>query len=139
MAIKIEGSSGLRGSAVKRPGRASEGGAGKFSRIMAEESAGPSSVATANPVYAVDGLLTVQEVDDATARASRGKKRGQDLLDGLDDIRHGLLIGEIPRDKLISLAKMVQSRRVNANDPRLIEILDEIDLRAQVELAKYTS
>ena len=96
-------------------------------------------MATANPVTAVDGLLTLQEVDDAAARASAGKRRAQDLLEGLDDIRHSLLTGGLSRDKLMTLAKHVQSRRAQVDDPRLGEILDEIDLRAQVELAKYRS
>jgi len=139
VSIKIEGSSSLRSGSVKRAGK-SEGGSGsKFSKAISSETAAPSSVATANPVTAVDGLLTLQEVDDAAARASAGKRRAQDLLEGLDDIRHGLLVGGLSRDKLLALAKHVQSRRAQVDDPRLAEILDEIDLRAQVELAKYRS
>ena len=36
------------------------------------------------------------------------------------------------------LSQVVQSRREEVDDPRLVEILDEIDLRAQVELAKLS-
>ncbi|MEI8394327.1 MAG: flagellar assembly protein FliX [Rhodospirillaceae bacterium] len=137
MSIKIDSPSSLRSGTIKRPGR-TEGGGGKFSKIVQDETAGATGVASSNPVNVVDRLLTLQEVDDATARASKGKKRAQDLLDGLDDLRHGLLTGTISRDKLVALAKMAQSRRASVDDPRLAEILDEIDLRAQVELAKYT-
>ena len=63
-------------------------------------------------------------------------KYGEDLLDKLDDIRHGLLLGSIPKDKLIALAQMVRSRRGQVTDPRLSAVLDEIELRAEVELAK---
>ena len=139
MSIKIEGPSALRSGAVKRSGK-SDGAAGsRFAKLIHEDATAASGVASANPVTAVDGLLTLQEVDDASARASRGKKRGQDLLDGLDELRHGLLTGTISRDRLVALAKLAQSRRAQIDDPRLAEILDEIDLRAQVELAKYTS
>ncbi|MEI6559599.1 MAG: flagellar assembly protein FliX [Rhodospirillaceae bacterium] len=139
MSIKIEGSSSLRSGSIKRTGKSDGGSGSKFSKAIHQETAAPSSVATANPVNAVDGLLTLQEVDDAAARASAGKRRAQDLLEGLDDIRHGLLVGGLSRDKLMALAKHVQSRRAQVDDPRLAEILDEIDLRAQVELAKYRS
>ncbi len=139
MSIKIEGSSSLRSGSVKRAGKSESGSGSKFSKAISQETGAASSVATANPVTAVDGLLTLQEVDDAGARASAGKRRAQDLLEGLDDIRHGLLIGGLSRDKLVALAKHVQSRRAQVDDPRLAEILDEIDLRAQVELAKYRS
>jgi len=88
-------------------------------------------------VHAVSGILAAQEVDDAAARASRGKKRAQDMLDKLDDIRHGLLSGDLSADKLVDLSRLVQSRKVAVDDPGLAQLLDEIDLRAQVELAKF--
>ncbi len=137
MSIKIEGSSSLRSGSIKRAGKSDSGSGSRFSKAIGQGAAAPSSVATANPVTAVDGLLTLQEVDDAAARASAGKRRAQELLEGLDDLRHGLLAGGLSRDKLLALAKHVQSRRAQVDDPRLGEILDEIDLRAQVELAKY--
>jgi hypothetical protein len=137
VSIKIDGPSSLRSGSVKRTGR-SEGGGGKFSKAIQDESAAASSVSTTNAVTAVDSLLSLQEVDDASARASRGKKRALDLLDGLDELRHGLLFGGLSRDRLMALARLVQTRRAQVDDPRLAEILDEIDLRTQVELAKYS-
>ena len=137
--MKIEGSSSLRGGSVKQTGKSVSGSGGRFSKALGSDVAAPSSVATANPVTAVDSLLTLQEVDDAAARASAGKRRAMDLLEGLDDLRHSLLMGGLSREKLMTLAKQVQSRRTQVDDPHLSEILDEIDLRAQVELAKYRS
>ena len=78
----------------------------------------------------------MQEVPTATDERSRGIKRGHDLLDRLDDIRYGLLTGSIPRERLLALRDAVATRRLVASDPRLGAILDEIDLRASVELAK---
>lgn len=48
-------------------------------------------------VAAMDALLALQEVPDATARRSAGVKRGFDLLDRLDEIRMGLLLGQFRR------------------------------------------
>ena len=53
-------------------------------------------------------------------------------------IRHALLSGGLPESRLNALSQVVQSRREEVDDPRLVEILDEIDLRAQVELAKLS-
>jgi hypothetical protein len=64
-------------------------------------------------------------------------RRAGDMLDLLDDIRVGLLEGRVPRGKLEGLLRMVQSRRDEVVDPRLSAVLDEIELRAAVELAKY--
>ncbi|HRJ61426.1 MAG TPA: flagellar assembly protein FliX, partial [Azospirillaceae bacterium] len=55
----------------------------------------------------------------------------------LRDIRHGLLSGDLSADKLVDLSRLVQSRKVAVDDPGLAQLLDEIDLRAQVELAKF--
>ncbi len=69
-------------------------------------------------------------------RAGRGIARGADLLDRLDEIRHALLCGAMARESLADLRRHVQARRPLVDDARLGAILDEIDLRASVELAK---
>lgn len=106
-----------------------------------EEAGASQGVSATAGVSGVMGVLAVQEVDevdDAAKRASRGKRRAREMLDKLDEIRLGLLSGELTADRVVELARTVQSRRVEVDDPKLAEILDEIDLRAQVELAKLT-
>lgn len=100
-----------------------------------EETSGPSG---AGAVGTVSGVLDIQEVDDALARAARGKLRAEDLLEKLDDLRLDLLTGALSKTKLQRLADVTRLHRAEVDDPRLGEILDEIDLRAQVELAKFT-
>ena len=58
------------------------------------------------------------------------------MIDGLDEIRQGLLVGAIPKSKLAALVEVVREERDQADDPRLSALLDEIELRAAVELAK---
>ena len=84
-------------------------------------------------VAAVDALLSLQEVPDATRRPSAGLNRARDMLDRLDEIRVGLLEGAIPSERLSQLVRTVRTSRDNLNDPRLSAILDEIELRAAVE------
>ncbi len=88
-------------------------------------------------ISAVAGLYGLQEVDDALSRAAKGKLRAEDILDRLDGIRIALLEGALSKDKLRQLSHVVNLRRPEVTDPTLGEILDEIDLRAQVELAKF--
>ncbi|TAN78788.1 MAG: flagellar assembly protein FliX [Magnetospirillum sp.] len=98
------------------------------------------AVETPAGITAIDALLVVQQVDNSTERESRRRlvRRGEELLDGLEDLRHGLLMGEIPKDKMMVLAQSVRSRRENCGDPRLGALLDEIELRVEVELAKLS-
>jgi len=51
-------------------------------------------------------------------------------------VRLGLLAGTIPTDRLGTLLSAVKAQRDQTDDPRLEQILDEIELRAAVELAK---
>lgn len=86
---------------------------------------------------ALDALLSVQEAGDSTESTKRAKRRGIDMLDQLDRIRLGLLTGGIPVSALEQLERMVHSQREKLMDPVLMAVLDEIDLRVQVELAKH--
>ena len=92
------------------------------------------------PVRAVDSILAVQEVSDATEERSRGlaKGYGDAVLDRLDELRHDLLTGAVSRDRLAGLARTMRAQRRTSTDPRLNEIIDEIELRAEVEIAKFT-
>jgi len=49
---------------------------------------------------------------------------------------HGLLFGNLPVSTVEKLAKMAQAQKDKVSDPRLAEILTEIEIRAEVELAK---
>jgi len=135
--MKVEGSGNLRGGGpVRRTGK-SDGTAGaSFAKQLIGETGAPQGVSAASGVMGVSSVLALQEVDDAAARASRGKMRAQEMLDIMEEIRHGLLAGALPAQKLVDLARVVQSRKVQVDDPKLAAVLDEIDLRAQVELAK---
>lgn len=95
------------------------------------------AASAAKPVTAVDALLAIQEVPDATSGRSRALKRGSDMLDILDDLRLAVLAGLVPRAKLQALLDVVDRSRGDVADAGLNEVLDEIELRARVELAKF--
>ncbi len=82
------------------------------------------------------GLQMVAQVDERQARRKRGVKRGQIILGALDDLKIALLDGRMPLERLARVAASVSERERDSDDPRLEAILDEIELRARVELAK---
>ena len=105
------------------------------------DSAKPASGAVDSaPVGAVESILSVQEVPDATEERSRSLARdyGDKVLDRPEAIRRDILLGAIPKEKLAELAHTLRAQRSKNNDPRLNAILDEIELRAKVEIAKLT-
>ncbi|WP_245986591.1 flagellar assembly protein FliX [Azospirillum thermophilum] len=131
--MKVEGPGNLRGStSVRRTGKAESTSGASFSKQLVSESNTAHGVSASASLAGVAGVLALQEVDatdDATARASRGKMRAEEMLDRLEELQHGLLSGTLSAQKLMDLAKVVHSRRVQVDDPHLAAILDEIDLR----------
>lgn len=140
--MKIEGpgkTSGPKG--VSKTGAKKGAGDTSFSGLI-EESGGAEATAAPSGVMSiqgVDALLSLQDVGDGTQGGGnkKARMRGEVLLDQLDKIRMGLLSGGIPVSTLQQLKHAVNSQRGEVMDPRLNEVLDEIDLRVQVELAKF--
>ena len=122
------------------PTRASQRASSKkgsdFSRQLVDEPAVSGAVSTNAPIGAVDGILALQEVPTATDGRTRGIKRGYSILDHLDDIRLGLLSGSISRKRMVDLGQEIKEARDTVIDPKLSAILNDIELRAAVELAK---
>ena len=137
--MKVDKSSSLRGAGPARRSERVGGRTGEFARQLDESGGAASSGPVGGMASAsgVIGILSIQEVDDATTSRRRAVARAETLLDRLDELRHGLLMGTISRDQLLELARLVATRRAQVDNPGLVELLDDIDLRAQVELAKY--
>jgi hypothetical protein len=96
-----------------------------------------SAIKRKAPAGATAGGFTVAEqMDDSTQGKSKGLAHGEQLLDLLDSVRDGLLAGGIPRATLNRLAAAVTRRHEAFADPKLQDVLDQIELRAHVELAK---
>lgn len=142
MAIKIDPVSPKPVAANRRIGGAAPAGAGgEFAKALGESSGGQSQhVSMALSVSSLSVVLAVQETPDAAKGKAkqRARDRGLKMLDFLEEIRIGLLTGAIPKDRLEQLAQMVRAKREQIDDPELTAILDEIELRAAVELAKLS-
>lgn len=139
MINKIDGPSPIRTAQQIKRAVKSGGSSGTSFAKQLDEASDASGTQALGGTSAISGIIGIQEVDDALSQASKGKARATDILDRLEDLRLELLTGGLSREKLTQLARIVSARRAQITDPRLAEILDEIDLRAQVELAKYTS
>ena len=84
----------------------------------------------------VDALMALQGADLPVDRRRRAVRRGTRLLDVLDQVKLALLSGETGAQALSQLAAAVRDERERLDDPLLEGVLDEIDTRAAVELAK---
>jgi hypothetical protein len=133
--MRIEWTPTVRRTTTRRDDKTDAAQGEKFAVALAGEP--PPAPATAAPALnTLDTLLTVQEVPDASAGRRRAVKRANTLLDQLDELRLALLSGVLPREHLDELARLAGSAREGFNDPGLTQLLDQIDLRVAVELAK---
>ena len=116
----------------KRSKGVSEGG------FASELAAGtePAARSGVGAVDVLDGVLAIQEVGDKGDDRRKARAHGELVLQRLEQIRLGLLAGRIPTHQLNELVRALRGRPPQFTDPRLGEILDEIELRASVELAK---
>lgn len=124
-----------RGTSVRSMGSGFAPAGMGATRGAAGLSSGPASLG------AVDALLALQETgaaDDALhAPRRKAVARAEEMLDILDDIKLALLMGQVPKSKLSRLLSVVEGQRGGVADPMLRDILDQIELRARVELAKF--
>jgi Class II flagellar assembly regulator len=135
MKIEKPGSVGAA-TGARRTDRAGSARPGEFSKLL-EQPESTSSVSASTGIGSVDALLAAQSVEASGEEERRqARQHGTDILDRLDEIRHGLLMGTLSRSQLLNLAALVRGRRNAILDPKLRELMDEIELRAEVEIAK---
>src|SRR5277367_4321432 len=135
--MKVNGPGGVGSTAA--PKGASPAAAGGFSLPSlggAGEAAPPSPLAATVGVGSIDQLLALQEVGGPLERRRRAVRRAGVILDVLDEVKLALLDGGIPPAALDRLVHAVRLEKGEADEPRLRDLLDEIETRAVVELAK---
>lgn len=147
MAMKVQGPGGPNRIQTRKTEKAKKAGKpGEFAahlrRLDTESGTETAPADQVSAVAGLGGILAAQAVDPATGEApsyeerKRRARRGEEILERLEDIRKGLLMGTIPKDRMAALARLVREKREKGADPLISQLLDEIELRAEVELAK---
>lgn len=135
--MKIDGPNKTQKSGETRK-KSKVSGDGSFGNMVGNKTEGASGSSASQSIARLDGLLAVQSAEDPTEQGKRSRMhaRAGHILDELDGIRMALLTGELTLGHVIDVADVVASHREKIVDPQMTAILDEIDLRAQVEIAK---
>jgi hypothetical protein len=96
----------------------------------------PRSAAAPKAAGNIDALLALQGVEDPTERRKRSVARGRGALDVLDELKLGLLSGNLDASTVNRLRDAAANLKSSSGDPGLDAVLSEIELRVEVELAK---
>ncbi len=136
--MKITGPSNTSSaSAARGAGRATSGGVFSLSTAEAAEAAADAQrMAGLDGVMTVSALLALQGVEDPLSRKKRAMGRAGRILDMLDDLKVAMLEGAASPATLDNLARTVREERAATDDPGLEDVLNQIETRAAVELAK---
>jgi hypothetical protein len=132
---------GSPGASAPISGRSASRASGQgFAPQEASEAEAPASAARAAMsagVGSLEALLALQETLSPLERRRRAVKRASRILDALDDLRLAALGADtLDGPALQRLAGAVQDARSETDDPKLEGVLEEIEIRAAVEMAK---
>jgi len=136
--MKVTGTGGPSAASGAIGARAPQA-AGGFAPVMTPAAPEPASVRAASGVAQVaslEALIALQEVGTPLERRRRAVGRATVILDALEGLKLDLLEGRLSRGAIESLTRAVREQRAITDDPRLEALLDEIETRAAVELAK---
>lgn len=100
------------------------------------ESVSETGSGTPVAVTSLDTMLSIQQLTEEEARRKKVVGKAHEALNQLEKLRHSLLMGQIPAYVLRNLSNILAEHRERLVDPRLNEVIDDIELRAAVELAK---
>ena len=112
-------------------------GSGTF--VLPDTSSAQETRSAAAPKAAanIDALLALQGVEeDPVERRKRSVARGRTALDVLDDLKMGLLSGNLDKSTVLRLRDAAANLKSSSGDAGLDAVLAEIELRVEVELAK---
>ena len=140
--MKVSGSKATGAGATSRKKSSGTSGGSGFADTMRSlgssgDAGGAAGVHSAGPVSALDALLALQQNGDALDSPKKAAMlRAKSMLEQLEAVRDGLLSGQLSPERLQQLVGLLDQQREMIDDPELSSVLDEIDLRARVELAK---
>lgn len=133
-AMRIQGSNGAAAAAT--PSGARRPTSAPFSLGEQAPTRQSGAAGTLRAIPTLDALMALQGVEDLTQRKKRAVAKGRSALDALDLLKVGLLDGSVDRPTLARLKVVAEGLTEQTGDAGLDQIMQEIDLRVAVELAK---
>ena len=136
-AMRIYGSNGT--AALATPASARRTTTSGFSVSDSESAPAPAASSSLRTVGGIDALIALQGIEDATERRRHAVKRGRLALDALEELKIGLLGGDLTPGTLQKLKAVAAHLKNGSGDAALDGVLAEIELRVEVEIAKMAT
>lgn len=133
--MRIDGSNRLNGPARGGPRRQAGNGGDVFQLEEGRAQRAPTVHQGPAAISGVDALIALQSVGDDRPEGAR-LRHGHDMLDLLESIKIEMLEGRLSTAKIERLVDNLRHRPPRLGEGGIEDILDQIELRARVELAK---
>jgi hypothetical protein len=115
-------------------------GTSGFSLDETDKARDSRKAATIGAPMGLDAILALQSNDERPQeRKRRALKRGHDLLDALDRLKITLLSNRLSLTDLVTIRQTLSQRGADSGDPALDDLIGQIELRAEVEIAKLAA
>ena len=135
--MKVNGSASSSPAAARTAGRPVADGFAPTGSEEAGAAAAAAHAASTGPVGSLAALLALQETSTPLERRRKAVRRAGRILDALDDLRIAVLDPEgLESAVLQRLQGAVREARSQTEDTGLEDVLEEIEVRAAVEMAK---
>jgi hypothetical protein len=135
--MRIESNRSSKVDNIKKKSAVSTSGGGEFDGLLSVGDSGSTSPASyANSIGSINSIFSVQEMSIGIIDPEEAKEKGLELLDELKKLRNGIVMEQINIQSLQHLLNKIQNEKIHVADPKLQEIVDDIETRASVELAK---
>lgn len=131
--MRIDGTGRIISTQRQAGGSKASGGVFDVESGPATARAGQTPAASA--MGGIDALLALQAVDDAATGRRKAVRRGNQLLDTLEEIRGDLLTGQVSEGRLNRAMALLRQARTQT-EAGLEAVMADIELRVRVELAK---
>ena len=140
--MKVSGTAGPNsaGGVVGARSAAASAAPGGFRPVASSDVSdvqGPMGASSVNAVGSLEALMALQEVGGPLERRRRAVGRAGVILSALEGMKLDLLDGRLTAGAMQALTRAVREQRSLTDDPQLESLLDEIETRAAVELAKF--
>jgi hypothetical protein len=134
--MKVTGPGGISQTSTGGAGKSAAAPGFSVKASETQDAAVAAKVSTPGAVASVDALLAMQETEGPVERKKRAVRRAGRLLDVLDEVKLAILGEGQGAAALQKLAQAAREERAQTDDTRLEEVLNEVETRAAVELAK---
>lgn len=107
-----------------------------FSTLIANIETETDEIHTAEPINEPSSLIFLQNMVSINGLRQNSESYGFELLKHLDNLKESIIFGKLNKTELSYVESRIKQRE-KSEDQKLEAIIDEIELRLAVELAKY--